>query len=171
VAQLLTLDHPQLVKKLILASAGGAHGGAKGIPLKMCVELVEKGYARYVREHSIEVGFTKEFAQAHPDEVEVAIDAVCADLPPLEVFLRHVIGRQEFDATPRLKDIRVPTLVMVGEDEDHGSSHGVTHLEFARRLSQAIPGAELVIIPGHGHYFMLAAPALTHKIIRDFLAR
>ena len=170
VAQLLTLDHPHMVKALILASAGGTHR-SKGIPIKMCVELTEKGYERYVREHSVEVGFTKEFIAAHPDQVASIIDLLVSDLTPLENFLGHVIGRQEYDATPRLKEIRVPTLVLVGEDEDHGSSHGITHKQFAGELAAAIPGAEFVVIGGHGHYYPMADAQQTHRIMRDFLKR
>jgi pimeloyl-ACP methyl ester carboxylesterase len=170
VAQALTLDHPGMVKRLILASSGGTHH-SKGIPIKMCMELVEKGYERYVRDHSVEVGFTKEFIKEHPSQVEACMTVLLEDLPTLEVFLGHVVGRQEYDATPRLKDIRVPTLVMVGEDEDHGSSHGITHLQFAKSLAASIPGAQLSVIPGHGHYYPLAAPATMHRIVRDFLAR
>jgi pimeloyl-ACP methyl ester carboxylesterase len=159
-----------MVSRLILASSGGTHH-TKGIPIRMCMELVEKGYARYVREHSIEVGFTKAFVAAHPAEVEACMTVLLEELPPLEVFLGHVVGRQEYDATPRLKDIQVPTLVMVGEDEDHGSSHGITHLAFAKSLAASIPGAQLSVIPGHGHYYPLAAPATMHRIVRAFLAR
>src|SRR5262245_4247575 len=146
VAQALTLDHPGTVKRLILASAGGTHR-TRGIPINMCVALAEKGYQRYVREHSIDVGFTKAYVDANPAKVEEFIALLMAELPPLEVFLGHVVGRQEYHATPRLKEINVPTLVMVGEDEDHGSSHGTTHLEFARSLAASIPGAQLSIIP------------------------
>ena len=44
VAQLLAIDHPRLVKKLILASSGAAHPGAHGIPLAMCRDMVRKGF-------------------------------------------------------------------------------------------------------------------------------
>ena len=168
VAQMLALDHPALVSKLILASSGGAHSG-KGIPVSMCVELVEKGYARYVREHSLDVGFTKEFATANPQAVDHILDVMLANPPPLAVFLGHVVGRCEFDATPRLKDIRVPTLVMIGDDEDHGAMHGTTHRQFAERLAAAIHGARLAVIPRQGHYYLYAAPVTTHRIIREFL--
>ncbi|MEA2905759.1 MAG: hypothetical protein QOI12_3146 [Alphaproteobacteria bacterium] len=170
VAQCLTLDHPEQVKTLILASAGGTHHSA-GVPVKMCIELVEKGYERYMREHSTEVGFTQAFIKQHPEKVAAAVKVLTADLPPLEVFLGHVVGRQGYDATPRLKDIRVPTLVLVGDHEDHGSSHGTTHKAFAESLARAIAGARLAVIPGQGHYYPLAAPELTHRIIREFLAR
>jgi pimeloyl-ACP methyl ester carboxylesterase len=170
IAQLMALDHPDKVGALILASTGASFPG-RGVPIKMCMELVEKGYERYVREHSVEVGFTQEFVKAHPDEVKTIVDMLVSDITPLEEFLGHVVGRQEFDATGRLKDIRVPTLVMVGDDEDHGSSHGVTHKQFAEQLAAAIPGAEFAVIPGQGHYYPYSDPAGTHRIMRDFLKR
>jgi pimeloyl-ACP methyl ester carboxylesterase len=168
VAQLLALDHPELVSKLILASSGGAHG-AKGIPIKMCVELVEKGYDRYVREHSIDVGFTKEFVKANPQTVDRILDVMLANPPSLAVFLGHVVGRHEYDATPRLRDIRIPTLVIVGDDEDHGAMHGTTHRQFAERLAAAISGAKFAVIPCQGHYYLYADPVTTHHLIREFL--
>ncbi|HLH96278.1 MAG TPA: alpha/beta hydrolase [Xanthobacteraceae bacterium] len=169
VAQALALDHPELVSRLILASSGGAHH-SQGIPIRMCVELVEKGYARYVREHSLDVGFTRGFAQAHPDIVARVLGVLLADPPPLSVFLGHVVGRQGYDPTPRLKDLRIPTLVMVGDDENRGAQHGTTHKQFAERLVAAIPNAQLAVIPNQGHYYLYADPATTHRVIREFLA-
>ena len=44
VAQLLALDHPRKVNKLILASSGAAHPNDRGIPLRIATEMVEWGY-------------------------------------------------------------------------------------------------------------------------------
>ncbi len=169
VAQALALDHPELVSRLILASSGGAHH-THGIPIAMCVELVEKGYDRYMREHSLNVGFTRDFARAHPEIVERALAALLTNPPPLPVFLGHVAGRQGYDATARLQDLRIPTLVMIGDDEDRGAQHGTTHKQFAERLVAAIPRAELAVIPNQGHYYLYADPATSHRVIREFLA-
>jgi pimeloyl-ACP methyl ester carboxylesterase len=103
--------------------------------------------------------------------VNTIVDMLVSDITPLEIFLGHVVGRQEYDASARLKDIRVPTLVMVGEDEDHGSSHGTTHKQFAEQFAAAIPGAEFVVIAEQGHYYPFSDPAQTHRIMRDFLKR
>src|SRR6266542_459397 len=62
VAQLLALDHPRRVSKLILASSGAAHPGDRGIPLWIAKEMVEMGYEKYVREHTIVVGWTEIYA-------------------------------------------------------------------------------------------------------------
>jgi 3-oxoadipate enol-lactonase len=169
IAQLLTLDHPEKVSKLILASTGASFP-SRGIPVKMCVELVEKGYDRYVREHSLEVGFTEEFIATHHDIVEEFLAVRLADPPPLESFLRLVIARTETDTSGRLKDIRAPTLVTVGEAEGEPDASGISHVSSSEVLARGIPGAKFVVIPGQGHYYPFVDPHTTHKAIRDFLA-
>src|SRR5215472_15772534 len=69
VAQLLALDHPGTVRKLILASTG-AKTAQKGIPLQMCVGMIEKGYHSYLREHCYAVGFGNAYVADHRDEIE-----------------------------------------------------------------------------------------------------
>src|SRR5919198_3632488 len=70
VAQVLALDYPSRVKKLVLASTGSHYPQTKGLPLKICKEMIEWGYEKYERDHSILVGFTDEFLKRHPDRVE-----------------------------------------------------------------------------------------------------
>lgn len=92
-----------------------------------------------------------------------------SNLLALENFLSYVVARQASDTTAKLKDIKVPTLVMVGDDEDHHSS-GPTHLHFAKLPAEEIAGAKLVMLPGQGHRYPFVAPEMTNRIIRDFLA-
>ena len=169
VAQLIAQDFPDRVEKLILASAGGTHSH-KGIPIKMCLELVEKGYEGHIRDGAIRTGCTAAFYAAHREQVEAFLKVRMAELPTLEIYLRHVVGRAESDTGSRLKDIRAPTLVMVGDDEDHGSATGETHLYFAGKLARDIPGASFVVLPGEGHHYPFYSPQKTQQIIREFLA-
>src|SRR4029434_5200035 len=60
VAQLLALDEPNKVSKLILASSGSSQPGAKGIPLAMCRDMVRMGFEKYIREHTIQTGSNTE---------------------------------------------------------------------------------------------------------------
>src|SRR4029077_5459222 len=70
VAQLLALDYPSRVKKLVLASTGSHYPKTKGLPLMIIKEMIEWGYEKYERDHSILVGFTDEFVKIHPESVE-----------------------------------------------------------------------------------------------------
>ena len=55
---LMALKYSQKVNKLIIASVGPGVANAPPIPFKMCKEMVEWGYQKYVREHTLEVGWT-----------------------------------------------------------------------------------------------------------------
>lgn len=169
IAMTLTTDYPGLVNTLILASSGATHNGPPGVPIKMCVQLVNKGYEKYTLDHVFEVGFTRAFYEANQAMCDKFIKVRMSNLLPLENFLAYVVNRQASDTTSKLKDIKVPTLVMVGDDEDHHSS-GPTHLHFAKLLAKEIPGAKFVMLPGQGHHYPFVAPELTNKTIREFLA-
>ena len=49
------------------------------------------------------------------------------------------------DRAPRLRDLRIPALVI------HGLNDRMVHVSGGRATARAIPGAELMLIPGMGH--------------------
>jgi pimeloyl-ACP methyl ester carboxylesterase len=69
------------------------------------------------------------------------------------------------DSTPLLPLIPCPTLVVVGSDD------AISPPAMAREMAAAIPGAELVEIPGAGHLAPLEKPAAVNAALRDFIAR
>jgi 3-oxoadipate enol-lactonase len=168
VAMLMALKYPEKVKKLIVASVGPGVAGAPPIPFKMCKEMAEWGYAKYVREHTLEVGWTAEYAKQHPDRVETFLRIRMNNLPALEDYLHHVVARQGCDLSARLKDIRQPTLILVGE-HDHSSATGASHRAAAERLAQDLPNGTFVVIPREAHNYFMTNPDEAHRIIREFL--
>jgi pimeloyl-ACP methyl ester carboxylesterase len=168
VAQLLALDYPSRVKKLILASSGSAHPGAHGIPLAMCRDMVRDGFENYIRKHTIETGWTKEFVAKNPELIENFLQVRMSGIAPLENYLYFVLARQTHDHTERLRDIQVPTLVLVGDDENHGATDN-THWAAAHQLAEAIPKAKLVVLAGEGHHYLATNPAAAHRAIREFI--
>jgi pimeloyl-ACP methyl ester carboxylesterase len=50
------------------------------------------------------------------------------------------------DRTPQLRELRLPTLVI------HGTADPLVHVSGGRATARAIPEAELMLIPGMGHY-------------------
>jgi pimeloyl-ACP methyl ester carboxylesterase len=168
VAQLLALDHPRKVSKLILASSGAAHPGETGIPLRIAKEMVEMGYEKYVREHTIVVGWTETYAKQHMDLIEKYLKVRMANLCPVEFYFRHVLARQAHDTSGRLKDIKVPTLIFVGDD-DHFVVSDLSHRAGADILAKGIPNSKLVVLPGERHSYFYTEPEKAHGIMRDFL--
>ena len=69
----------------------------------------------------------------------------------------------QFDVTPRLKDIRVPVLVLCGMDDR------LTPLRYSENLAGQIPGAALQTIEGAGHMVMLEQPRRVAGVLGVFL--
>jgi 3-oxoadipate enol-lactonase len=59
--------------------------------------------------------------------------------------------------------VRVPTLVLVGEEDR------LTPPAMAKTIADAIPGARLAVIPTAGHLSNIEQPALFNRLILDFL--
>jgi pimeloyl-ACP methyl ester carboxylesterase len=115
---------------------------------------------------------------AQPDEVDPTLPVLFAGDPPAE-FMRLLdeiaagarpesVGIQlelmavadERDLLPR---IAVPTLFIWGE-QDARSSVSVV----ARQFEQAIPDAELVVLPDAGHVSNLEQPEVFNRTVRKF---
>jgi pimeloyl-ACP methyl ester carboxylesterase len=71
--------------------------------------------------------------------------------------------RDRPDSTGLLPSIDVPTLVIVGEEDE------ATPPALSRAMAAAIPGAALTVIPGAGHVSPLEAPLTVTRVIAEFL--
>jgi len=80
------------------------------------------------------------------------------------VFVRTLDSLAEHTAWDHLPHVNVPTLVVGGEKDSF------TPLWLSRRMADAIPGSEFVIIPGGTHTAPLEQPALVGERIHRFLA-
>ena len=67
--------------------------------------------------------------------------------------------------TAALAQIATPTLLLWGEDDD------LVPVKFGRAAAAAIPGSELVVLPGVGHIPSIDAPRDFVRILTDFTAR
>lgn len=69
------------------------------------------------------------------------------------------------DATPLLREISVPTLVICGEEDE------ITPRAEAEILQRGIKGAELAMIPGAGHLPSMETPEAFNSVLLGFLRR
>jgi pimeloyl-ACP methyl ester carboxylesterase len=75
---------------------------------------------------------------------------------------QHRAVRSAGDRTEALRGLSVPTVVI------HGSEDRMCHPSGAHATAAAVPGAELVLIPGMGHDLPPGAwPQLTDAIVRN----
>lgn len=96
-------------------------------------------------------------------QVVRAVREMILSTPPAGIAraLRGMAARP--DSTPLLGTIRVPTLILVGEEDT------LTPPVESEAMAKAIPGAALVRIPGAGHLSNLEQPAAFTRALADFL--
>lgn len=78
-------------------------------------------------------------------------------------FVRTLATLEEHSAWDHLPHLNVPTLVIGGEHDSF------TPVWLSRRMAEAIPGAELLIIPGGSHAAPLEMPDLVVRRVQRFL--
>lgn len=172
VAQWMALDRPDRLRTLILAASGPGQFRddrpvTRGIPVHAAKEMIELGYERYMREHIRDTFFTPEFAAERPERVAWLHDTFWAHRPDLENYLRHVVARQEHQTAERLDEIRVPTLVMVGDRDTQIMGTG-SHAEQSEFLMAHLPNATRRVIEEAAHGLFWQLPARSAEILLDW---
>ena len=154
IALWLALNHPELVRALVLISTGAT--------LPVNLSLIE--------ELATQVGFPTAVdkitswsfsSRVEPALVETVKRQMLTTRP--SVLAGDFRACDRFDLSGRLEEIQVPTLVLVG-DEDK-----MTPERFAEELAEGIPGAELTVIHGAGHMLPLEQPKQVAGVVQGFL--
>ena len=117
----------------------------------VAAELVPKLVARATRERQPEV----------VKEVTEMIER--QPVPGIVGALRAL--RERPDATPLLAAIRVPVLVVAGDDDQIAPAAGM------QEMARAIPGARFALVPDAGHVAPLEQPITASSALADFLAK
>lgn len=97
-----------------------------------------------------------------PQVVNLAAERMSEIRP--SVLHGDLIASDGFNETDSLGDIRVPTCVICGQDDQ------ITPPRFSQYLADHIAKAELHILPGAGHMIMLEKPDKVAEVLEDFLA-
>ncbi|OBK27906.1 alpha/beta hydrolase [Mycobacterium asiaticum] len=161
------LDHPDFAQRLrgVVLFATWAGRVLDGAPQnKLQIPLLELGILqRLIRIKTIAVLFGAAQCGTRPSPAMVAIftegfQQHVAEHGPLLPIVR-AFSRE--DRYPRLGEIAVPTVVMVG------AADRTTPPIHSRRLADGIPGARLVTVPGAGHALNWEAPEKLVEVIES----
>lgn len=174
VGQWMALDRPDRVRSLVLAATGPGQFDpdrpvTRGVPVHTARDLAELGYEAYMRSHIRATFFTAEFAAREPERVEWLVRAFWDNRPDLEGYLRHVVARQEHQTADRLADIRVPSLVLIGDRDTHEGGTGV-HWDQSAFLLAHLPDAERRVVEGASHGYFWQLPERSAEILLDWTA-
>lgn len=82
---------------------------------------------------------------------------------PPEVVHGDFVACDRFDLRDRLHEVRVPTLVICGEEDR------LTPIRLSESLARGIAGARVLAVPGAGHMVMLERPEAVNREVAEFL--
>jgi 3-oxoadipate enol-lactonase len=166
------LEYPARVDALILAAAGlsgyqhpptEAESPAMRVFAEMDAAWEKREFARLV---DMEVRMFVDGPGQPPDRVDHRVRERVREMRA------HHFRREDGEARPepldppavdRLAEIRVPTLVLVGDLDTAGAR------AMADRLEQGIAGARRVVFPGVAHMLNLERPEKFNRVVLDFL--
>lgn len=165
VAQAIALKAPRRVDRLVLAATFPSVNAQSRLFLQALASLYRSGAtSRQMYELIVPWLFSTGFLSSPEAVPYLAYVEDPTDLQTPADWLRLLDAMLAHDATARLGTIRVPTLVIAG-DEDRLAS-----LDDARALGDGIPEATLKVLPG-GHLMNVESPDAFLSSIRQFLTR
>jgi pimeloyl-ACP methyl ester carboxylesterase len=144
------LDHPHQVDGLILVGGGSR--------LRVLPQVLEALRAGKMNPEFLRIGFSPA-TPASVWEKEVAALQKAGTV----ILHNDFSACDQFDRSDDLEKIKIPALVIVGEDDL------LTPLKYSEFLHNHLSSSKLVIIPEAGHHVMLEKPAEVNRAIADFV--
>ena len=161
VALLMAIRYPALAARLILADCGAAFSEEGREAFRtMAAVAGSKGLAA-ITDVAMRRLFSPEFQEEHPDLMRDRREAFLRTDP--QVFRAACAQLAEIDLRPELSKVRMPVLVMVGEQDE------ATPPSMSQELASLLPNARLKIIPGCAHVPQLQSPRIFVEMMADFL--
>jgi len=156
ICQAMAVQQPDLVATLTIAASGAGSktlaGGQRTLSPDTEREINAIGFERYIRNYleNDTMAFNPNFYRENPEVVAALTDAVWSGQSTVAIFRKHEDARLTWDTLESATQVRVPTLILCGADDDV-ARRGSTPVGTAKRLAEVTPGAELYLIPNTKH--------------------
>jgi pimeloyl-ACP methyl ester carboxylesterase len=156
IVQAMALERPDVVATLTMAAAGPGSktlsGGPRDLSPEAAREIREMGFEQYIRSHVDNDGmaYNPTYYREHRDLATALASALWSGQSTVEQFRLHEEARLTWDALGKAPEVKVPTLILCGEDDDV-NRRGSTPVGTARRLAELVPGCDVALVPGVRH--------------------
>jgi pimeloyl-ACP methyl ester carboxylesterase len=140
VALIVAMRRPDLLKRVVIVGANYHYDGMRPMPMF------------HLEGEQFEEWATK-YGELSPSGKEHARDVITKTL--------HMFDTEPAFSVDDLAKITVPMLVMAGDDDLMELSHTTS-------MYEAVPGAQLAIVPGTSHAVLKEKTKLSAKLIRNF---
>lgn len=160
VAQQVALDHPGLVRSLVLVSSVAARGPAESAAVAERLAVAQRDFPAAVAA-ALDRWMPAEWQAREPELARDLRTTLLGNDHRSYLTCYRIFGTADQTLWPRLPEITAPTLAITGA-QDPGSTPEMTH-----RLAGAIPRARAVVVPGARHLLPLQDP---HTLVEHILA-
>jgi pimeloyl-ACP methyl ester carboxylesterase len=166
VAMAFARRYPDMLEGLILADTKAVADTAEQAAAR------ERIASTVLREHSVRVlveellpKLVGRTSAAQRPQVLAEIRQMVEQAHPVGVVWAERAMAARGDSREVLRKVTVPSLVMVGEED------AVTPPAEARAMAAELPGAEMVVLPGGGHFSAMEVPAEFDMTLRRWLRK
>lgn len=168
VAQHTALDHPELVRALVLVDTAaeipqGLASEERRRERERLVELAREKGMEAVFEEQLRVNPLRERIEGNPEFLRTWREQFLMTSREAYMYCARGMAMRR-PLIGELHRIAVPTLIVCGEKDE-------PFLGPSRRMHEAIPGSRLEVIEGAGHSPQIEAPAAFNRVVMEFLAR
>ncbi|MGW2396738.1 alpha/beta fold hydrolase [Kitasatospora sp. NPDC001664] len=164
VAMALARRHPERIAGLLLADTKATVDtpAAKANRERIAGAVLARDSVALLAEEKIEDGLLG--PGADPELTSHVREMIAAASPAGVAWAQRAMAARP-ESLAALRALDVPAVVVVGEHD------ALTPLAEARLIAEALPGAELTVIPGVGHLSSLEAPESFNAAARALLRR
>jgi 3-oxoadipate enol-lactonase len=160
VALWVAAHHPDRVGRLVLANTGARIGTAESWEAR--IRAVREGGMAALRDVVLARWLSADFRARHPEVVRLYADML--EATPAEGYVAACLALRDADLRGVAGTVRTPTLVIAGELDE------ATPPALSEALHAAIPGSELVVLPGAAHLSNVERPDEFTRALSRFLA-
>ena len=161
IGQVFTLKYPEMVRSLVLCDTTSRYPADALLAWEERIRAVEAKGMEVMVEPMLQRWFTEPFRERRRDVME-RVGAMLRTTPP-HGYIGCCHALPKINTTDRLREVRCPALVIVGE-QDPG-----TPVEMARAIYAALPAAELAILHSASHLSNLEQPEEFNGALLNFL--
>jgi 3-oxoadipate enol-lactonase len=162
IGQTFALKHPGVLRSLTLADTTSRYPAEAWPQWQERIRTAQAQGMAPLAQPTLERWFTEPFRKSNAAAVEAIRKLILAT--PVAGYVGCCYAIPKINLTARLKEIRCPLLVIVGE-QDPGTPPAM-----AREIHDNAPGSKLALLPQAAHLSNLEQPERFTRALADFLS-
>lgn len=164
ITQAMALDHPKLVRSATIASSWSRVDPFFRRQFAARAQMIASAGVQAATEMGALFLFDPRFQMTNQPVVQAWVDATVKGASQADIALKRMDMILAHDRLDDLGRIKCPTMVIVGEADFCTPPH------LSEQMAKAIPGCELVKLPG-GHFFYMEHPQVFHERVEAFFRK